>query len=101
MGTRLQLQIMLELLIGSRNVYFQPPESVRLKYPCILYSRSNEKVGFANDKPYTRQKQYQITVIDKDPDSVISKKIETLPMCAFDRSYTLDQLNHNVYNLYY
>jgi hypothetical protein len=101
MGRRLQLQALLEELIGSRNVYFQPPETVKLVYPCIIYSRSSEKTQFANDKPYTRHVRYKVTVVDPNPDSSIPERISALPMCSFDRHYTADNLNHDVYNLYY
>jgi len=33
MGTRLELQNLLENILGSRNVYFQPPENLKLNYP--------------------------------------------------------------------
>lgn len=101
MGTRFQLQTLLEELIGSRNVYFQPPETVKLNYPCIIYSRSSIDTDFANDKPYQHKIQYKLTVIDSNPDSEIPTKIATLPMCSFDRHYTANNLNHDVYNLYY
>ena len=32
MASRLKLQTMLEEILGSRNVYFNPPESVKMKY---------------------------------------------------------------------
>jgi len=101
MGSRLQLQTMLETILGSRNVYYQPPETVKLSYPCIIYSRNSEKTKFANNQPYSQAKQYKIMVVDKNPDSNIPDKISTLPMCSFDRHYTADNLNHNVYNIYY
>lgn len=101
MGSRLQLQTLLESILGSENVYFQPPEDYKIEYPCIIYSRSDERALYANDKQYNKQIRYQLIVIDEDPDSVISSEISSLPMCAFDRHYTKDNLNHDVYNMYY
>lgn len=101
MEKRLQLQSILEELLGSRNVYFQPPETVKLVYPCIIYSRSSGATKFANNKPYNYQQQYQLMVIDKNPDSVMPGKVTMLPMCKFERHYTKDNLNHDVYNIYY
>lgn len=43
MGTRLELQNKLEELLGSRHVYFQPPESVKMEYPAIKYSMTGIK----------------------------------------------------------
>jgi hypothetical protein len=102
MEKRVQLQSLLEGLLRSRNVYFQPPEDVKLCYPCIIYSRGIIGITqFANDKPYHYQNRYTLTVIDKNPDSEILDKVASLPMCTFERHYTADNLNHDVYNLYY
>jgi hypothetical protein len=99
MGSRLGLQALLETLVG--NVYFQPPESLKLSYPCIVYSRSDMDTKFADDIPYAHSKQYQLIVIDKDPDSSIPGKVALLPMCTFDRHYTANNLNHDVFDIYY
>lgn len=101
MGTRLDLQSMLEKILGSRNVYYQPPESIKLQYPAIVYSRSDIYNTFANDKSYRQTKAYELTVIDKDPDSKIVDKIAALPMCRYDRHFTSDNLNHDIFTLYY
>lgn len=101
MGTRLDLQSMLEKILGSRNVYYQPPESIKLQYPAIVYSRSDIYNIFANDKPYGQTKAYELTVIDKDPDSKIVDKIADIPMCRYNRHFTSDNLNHDVFILYY
>ncbi len=99
MGSRLGLQDLLETLVD--NVYFQPPESLKLSYPCIVYSRSDMDMKFADDIPYAHSKQYQLIVIDKDPDSSIPGKVALLPMCTFDRHYTANNLNHDIFDIYY
>ena len=102
MASRLELHEELCALLGSRNVYFQPPESVRLKYPCIVYSLSGVNKINANNKHYKSDKRYEITVIDSDPDSEFSDKIlEHFQMCSFDRAFVSDNLNHWVHSLYY
>ena len=101
MGNRLQLQSLLEETLGSRNVYFQPPESLVLKYPCIVYKRNNIRSMFADNSPYSLTVGYQLTVIDPNPDSEIVTKVFRLPMCGFVTHFTADNLNHDVYNIYY
>ncbi len=102
MDKRLQLQTLLEETLGSRNVYFQPPATVQIKYPCIIYSRGVvSKVRFANDGPYNIRMRYVVTVIDQDPDSEIPGRVDKLPLCIFERHHTKDNLNHDIYNLYY
>lgn len=101
MGTRLELQTLLETLVGSQNVYFQPPPTLSMNYPCIVYKINNEKVSFADNKPYKHTKRYLITVIDKNPDSILPDKISKLSMSSFDRHMTVNGLNHYIYNLYF
>lgn len=83
------------------NVYFQPPESVRLKYPCIVYSRSSGVTSFANNFPYHFEDSYTITVMDRNPDSEIPLKIAMLPKCSKERHYTADNIHHDVFLKYH
>ena len=101
MGQRQQLQTTLVDILGSNNVYFQPPPSIQLNYPCIIYKRDDENNQFADNKRYAHKKKYLVTVIDSNPDSLIPDKVADLPLCAFDRFYTANNLNHDVYNLFF
>ena len=101
MDNRLELQSQLEALLGSRNVYFQPPASVKLKYPAIVYSREDFVTEFANDGLYLHSPHYQIILIDPNPDSEYVEKILHLPYCRFERHYESDNLNHDVFRLYH
>ena len=100
MASRLKLHEEFCEILGTRNVYFQPPSS--MKYPCIKYSISDKDKINANNRLYRSMNQYTVIVIDKDPDSEIPDKIlNHFPMCSFDRFYTADNLNHTVLTLYY
>lgn len=99
MGSRGDLQDILETL--TEVVYFQPPESAKMTYPCIVYSRSSGKTTYAGDAPYAHELQYQVTVIDKDPDSAIPQSVAMLPKCTFVRHFTASNLHHDVFVLYY
>lgn len=101
MGTRLELHEVLCNIIGSRNVYYQPPESIKMNYPAIVYSRNDISNKYCDGIPYMQSVSYQVTVIDKDPDSTIVSDIAKLPYCRFNRHFTSDNLNHDVFTLYY
>ncbi len=101
MAPRLQLQTKLVSILGTDNVYFQPPPTVKMKYPCIVYHRDSIQTEYADDNPYKSTIRYQITVIDRDPDSLIPAKVGALPMSRFERFFTADNLNHDVYTLYF
>lgn len=96
-NSRIKLQNILEEILGSRNVYFQPPENIKMKYPAIVYTRSDIKNTYADNEVYKQDNVYQITVIDANPDSDIVKKISKLPMCRYNRNFKSDDLNHDVF----
>ena len=99
---RLKLHEKLCEILGSRNVYFQPPASVKMQYPAIVYNLKDIDPKHANNLVDTRFFCYAITVIDRNPDSEIVDEISQLPMCSMDRpSYASDGLNHFVFTLYY
>lgn len=99
MNSRLKLDTVLRETLGSGNVYFQPPESVEMKYPAIVYERSDLTNAFADNTVYIQRHVYQVTVIDKNPDSVVVDKISQLPRCKFIRHYKVDNLNHDVFTI--
>lgn len=101
MDRRLQLHNILVNILGSSNVYFQPPSTVQMKYPCIVYSREKIDAKFADNIIYLNKKRYQVTVIDSDPDSSIPGEVMKLPYCQFDRHFTANNHNHDVFNIYY
>lgn len=99
---RLLLQELLEGVVGPGNtVYFQPPSGHLMAYPCIVYKRDDAETQFADNTHYRYTQRYQVTVIDRDPDSPIPARVASLPLCRFDRHYTADDLNHDVYNLFF
>mgnify|MGYP003437541395 CR=1 FL=1 len=100
MVTRLDLQSQFEEILGSKHVYFQPPETIKLKYPCIIYSLADIYTRNADDRHYSMQKVYNITVISRDPDNKIAESIMELPRARFDRRYVADNLYHDILTLY-
>jgi hypothetical protein len=101
MAQRLELQSVLVDILGTNDVYFQPPPTVQMTYPCIVYNRDDIDTTHADNKPYKRKTRYQVTVIDRDPDSAIPEKVGELPLCVYDRFYAADNLNHDVYKLFF
>lgn len=101
MGSRPDLQSLLEAILGSDSVYFQPPENVKMVYPAIVYKRDYARSHFADNLPYQWTFRYQVTVIDPNPDSVITPKIIELPMSTYIRNFPADNLNHDVFDVYF
>ena len=98
--SRLELHETLCDILGSRNVYFQPPSTLTMKYPCIVYSLSDMDNVNADNVLYLKHKRYSIIAISKDPDSELPDKVAELPYCDLNRFYTADNLNHWVFSMY-
>ena len=99
--TRLEIQDRLELVDSNLHVYYQPPASVRLTYPAIVYRVNDYSQNWADDHLYKKDRSYLITLIHYDPDNdIVEKLLWAFPKLRFDRTYTSDNLYHYVYVLY-
>ena len=98
---RLQLHVILCEVLGTRNVYFQPPENLQMNYPAIVYSLDDIETTHANGGVYLCTKRYSVIIIDDDPDTEIVDKMSALPLCRFERSYISDNLNHYIFEIYH
>lgn len=102
MGLRLDLHEALVTVLGSEcKVYFQPPENIKMSYPCFVYNREDIQAEYANDIRYRVTTRYQGTLISSDPDNTMVDKILELPYCSYDRFFTADNLNHDVFTIYF
>lgn len=72
-----------------------------MQYPCIVYARDYVKKQHADNGPYKSQKRYQVTVIDRDPDSTLPDLVGELPSCNYERFFTAENLNHDIFKLFY
>lgn len=101
MGTRIDLHNVLVEILGSDNVYFQPPEGFRLSYPCIIYEYDLLESDYASNKSYVTRRKYFVTCIDKDPESRIPYDIIALQSCRHEKRFVSDNLYHDTFVLYY
>ncbi len=99
MGQRSELHDLLETL--APNVYFQPPPTLAMSYPCIVYQRDYILDQHADNEPYSSVKRYQVTVLARDPDNTIVDAVKRLAMCTYDRFFTANGLNHDVFKVFF
>lgn len=100
MEARLELQVLFEKLLDSRNVFYQTPESVKMKYPAIVYSLHDFDIKHASNQIYKQSPYYEVILIDSNPESEFVEKILRIPYCRFTTHYKADNLNHFVFNIY-
>lgn len=101
MGNRISLQQKLESILGTRNVYYNPPENLAMKYPAIRYRLVGSSNAKANDSNYIKHRKYELTLIDYDADSQYVDSIEELPYCELNNAYTADGLYHFKFTLFF
>lgn len=85
---------------GDRHTYFNPLPSVRMRYPAIKYSLNDMNTNFANNGLYRNTPSYEVTLIDRNPDSEYVAKILQIPYCKFNRFYVADNLNHWTFTIH-
>lgn len=102
MGSRLQLQGEFEEILGSTNVYYQPPASVKLKYPCIIYELDPTYIRRADNRLYISMNRYHVKHLFKSLEN--EKKdvlINHFRMMTHDNRMTADGLYNDDFTLYY
>ena len=89
-------------ILGNENVYFQPPENIRMSYPAIVYHLSDIRDSRADDGAYIRVRSYDVTLIDKRPDSpLVDDILDRFLYCRYIRHQTIDNLHHDYFTIYY
>lgn len=97
-----ELREILQETLGYVNIYFQPTEETRMKYDAIIYKQNSFAVRYANNRSYNIRDEYQVTVISRDPESEIPRKIqERFEMCAPGRKFVSDNLYHFPFTIFY
>lgn len=102
MKTWSDLQAKLQDIMGIHRVYYQPPESLKITYPCIVFERSTALQMYADNNPYRTTKRYTVTLMTKtaDNDEYLDQLL-ALPMCTFDREFKNEGIVHDVFNIYF
>lgn len=101
MASRLELHEELCKILGSRNVYYNPPASVKMNYPAIVYSLDDFDNRHANNTVYKQKTAYSVSVVDPDPENEAVKTLSKRPLCRFSQHYVVDNLNHDTFILYH
>lgn len=101
MDRRLKLHDEL-LSIFKKNVYYQPPESIKLSFPCFIYELSGGKKEQADDTMYLFTRRYEGTYITSDPDhTLIETLLKHFKHISYDRRFVSGNLYHDTFTIYY
>ena len=95
------LETSMENVGYTKHVYYQPPETIKLVYPCIVYDRSRFETRYSNNKVYKDMTKYTVTVMDKDPVSPLVNELRSIDYCEMEREFVTDNIHHFVFTLFY
>lgn len=95
-----QLYDILRPIVG--NVYYNPPESLKLKYPCVICSLESDRPEYADDTRYKNMNRYNLILITNGTDNGIMREtLLKLPYCSFDREYFSNNMCHDSLTIYF
>lgn len=101
MDRRVNLHKILVKTLGSKNVFFDPPEGFKLSYPCIVYNLGGHYERPADNRSYILMKRYDLTYITQKADDPMVDILEELPYCSLNRAFTTSNLHHYAYTIFY
>lgn len=99
--TRLDLHEILCDVLGSRNVYFNPPASIQMKYPCLVYELIGAQIQHADNLKYQKHRRWKVTLITTDPDDKTPDRLDDIPYSSPGNPFVADGLYHFPYTIYY
>lgn len=82
------------------RAYFQPPASIKMDYPCVVYRLADTWDLNADNTNYLRMLRYDVVYITKSPadDNVLS--LLNLEHTNLNSTYEKDNLYHYSYTIY-
>lgn len=109
MGSRLKLQKELEEVLGTAGlpkektrVYFQPPSSTKLEYPCIIYELSRTDVTPADNIKYKKFNEYHVKHLFKSlKNELKDKMLDHFYHISHDIRFISNSIYNDDFTLYY
>lgn len=101
MRTRLDLHELLCELVESRHVYFSPPASIQMMYPCIVYEVIGCQNDYADNLKYRNHRRWSVTYITTDPDDTVHNRLDELQYSNPGNPFVADGLYHFPYTIYF
>lgn len=101
MASRLKLQAILEEILNSDQVFFQPPENVKMIYPAIVYNLDYVLGEHADNHPYRLTNRYELTLLERKADSDYLDKLLRISGASYTRYFAANSLHHHILSLYF
>lgn len=98
-----RLKLHQELLdLSGLPCYFQPPENLKMEYPCIVYEKDGIHQSHADNRWYLGKDRYTLKLIHRDPDTDLPDKLlKHFQYISYGQRYKADNLYHDTLTIYY
>ena len=101
MKTRAEVQKLLEEVLGSKNVYFQPPPNTSIKYPCFVFKFNKFHRRNADNTPYILTGCWEVHHMYKSVNNDLKEKMLFIaPWVEYDRRIVADGVYNDYYTIY-
>lgn len=98
---RFELHEKLCSILGSRNVYHDPPSNIQLKYPCIIYRRQPMESRQADNIKFIKWFPWDVQIIAKDPDfELFDTFLDNFDYGREGSPLVSDNLHHSNFTIY-
>lgn len=90
--------------LGSQNVYFEPPKSAKINYPCTVFKRTTMSSRSADNRIYKKDDAYDVTLISRMPDDEMVHILldnNEFNKVRHIRHYEMDGLHHDQFKIFY
>ncbi len=84
---------------GLTHVYYDPPESIFMEYPAIVYKKTNMPSEYADGLKYIKHLAFEVKLICEDADSKYVDILHDFKFSNFNRHYIADDLHHDVFTI--
>ena len=98
MDDRLVLHGLLVSVYPELTLYYRPT-NFELEYPCIVYDQLRVLPQYSENSPYVTGTMFEVTVMTLLPEMIDAKKMLSIPGTRHSRSFTKDNIVHDVYSI--
>lgn len=99
---RVDIQEKFKFLLGSNNVYYQPPANLKMKYPAIVYSLDGLDVKRFDNTRLINKNCFSVTHIYRnESENLVETMLKSFEYISFDNRSIVDGIYNDHFTIYW
>lgn len=99
---RVDIQEKFKFLLGSNNVYYQPPANLKMKYPAIVYSLDGLDVKHFDNTRLINKTCFSVTHIYRNEnENLVETMLKNFEYISFDNRSIVDGIYNDHFTIYW